>query len=162
MLRQYSAALIASILALLLVGAEPISPIRLTIINKSGMKIAVQLNSVPEYCYNKAGTGPTNFYYLPVPEGSKDLPSSRDYIIEKGTYVMRVFYIETYDPVYGFQCSQPIPNTFKVTRNQKVVIGECSALPPNGGEPSMRKYLPYPLPRDTPFVKRYWINRFIY
>ena len=172
----------ASILALLLVSAKPISLIRLTLINKSGMEIAVQLTSVTQHAINQAITRETRFYYLPVTEGSKELPSLKLYTIEENTYIMQVFYIETYDPVYGFQCVQPPPNLLQAARNLRVVIGECGLRPLNGGEPSMRKYVPVPLSRTsnttfgkkncgssspittTPnirFIKRYWITRFI-
>ncbi len=164
MLRQYPAVLIASILALMLVSAEPIELIRLTIINKSKMEIAIQLTGLTTPCVTKNDRSQPRFYYLPVPEGSKDLPNAKVYTIERNTYAMRVFYLETYDPVYGFKCFQPAVNMIKATRNMRVVIGECKALPINGGEPSMRKYLPYALKisKDLPFVKRYWLTRFIY
>jgi len=164
MLRQYPAVFIASILALLLVGAEPADLIRLTIINKSEMEIAVQLNSLPRTCINQADTIETRFYYLPVPEGSKELPYAKVFTIESDTYTMQVFYIETYDSVYGFKCTQPPMNMIKATRNIRVVIGDCKSLPINAGEPSMRKYLPYPLSisEEIPFIKRYWLTRFIY
>ena len=74
---------------------------------------------------------------------------------------MQVYYIETYDPVYGFKCTQPLPNAIQVLQDMRVVIGKCSALPVNAGEPGMRKYLPYSLPKNTPLVRRYWISRFI-
>jgi hypothetical protein len=164
MLRQYPAVLIASILALFLVSAEPSELVRLTIINKSEMEIAVQLISITQHCVNKLDTSESRFYYLPVPEGSKELPNTKVYTIESNTYVMQVFYIETYDPVYGFKCTQPPVNMIRATRNMRVVIGGCKPLPVNAGEPSMRKYLPYPLSisEEIPFVKRYWLTRFIY
>jgi len=161
-LRQFSAALIASILAIFLLGASSNPLARLTIINKSGIEIAVKLNSIPKFNPTKPDKCETTFYYLPVPEGSKEVPSIKDFTILRDTYAMQVYYIETYDPVYGFKCIQPLPNSISVYRNLRVVIGKCEALPVNGGEPSMRKYLPFPLPPDTPFVKKYWISRFIY
>jgi hypothetical protein len=163
MLRQYPAVLIASLLALLLVSAEQVDLIRLTIINKSGMEIAVKLNSISQPCIYEANVNPSRFYYLPVPEGSKELPNTKVYTIERNTYFMQVLYLETYDPVYGFKCVQPPSNTIRVTRNMRVVIPQCKTLPVNAGEPSMRKYLPYPLSisKATPFIKRYWITRFI-
>jgi hypothetical protein len=164
MLRQYPAVLIASILALMLVSAEPIELIRLTIINKSEMDIAIQLTSLTGPCINKNDVSQSRFYYLPVPEGSKDLPNAKVYTIERNTYAMRVFYLETYDPVYGFKCINPSANMMKATRNMRVVIGECRILPVNAGEPSMRKYLPFALSLsdEIPFIKRYWLTRFIY
>ncbi len=162
MLRQYAAVIITSILSLFLLGAEPMGLARLTLINKSGMEIAVQLKSITTPCLTKNETPQSRFYYLPVPEGSKEVPSVKEYTIERHTYTMQVFYIETYDPVYGFHCFQPLPNAILMRRDMKVIIGKCSALPPNAGEPLMRKYLPYALPKDTPFVSSYWIYRYIY
>jgi hypothetical protein len=163
MLRQYPAVLIASLLALLLVSAEQVDLIRLTIINKSGMEIAIKLNSVSLPCIHEANVSSSRFYYLPVPEGSRELPNTKVYTIERNTYVMQVLYLETYDPVYGFKCVQPPTNMIKATRNMRVVIPQCKTLPINAGEPSMRKYLPYPLSisKELPFIKRYWITRFI-
>ena len=177
MLRQYPGILIASLLAMFLVSAEPVDLIRFEIINKSGMEIAVRLNGVSYPCLNKNDVSKSKFYYLPVPEGSKELPYAKIYTIERDTYAMQVFYLETYDPVYGFRCTQPPPNMLKAVRNTRVTIGDCKTLPINGGEPSMRKYLPYPLSAIAknkyskldglmrylfPHIKIYWLTRFIY
>ena len=175
--RQYPGILIASLLAIFLVSAEPVDLIRLEIINKSGMEIAVRLNGVSYPCIDKNDVSESKFYYLPVPEGSKELPYAKIYTIERDTYAMQVFYLETYDPVYGFRCTQPPPNMLKAVRNTRVTIGDCKTLPINGGEPSMRKYLPYPLSGIDkkqslklsywmryifPRIKIYWFTRFIY
>jgi hypothetical protein len=175
--RQHPGILLATLLALFLISAEPVDLIRFEIINKSGMEIAVRLNGISYQCINKNDVSKSKFYYLPVPEGSKELPYAKIYTIERDTYAMQVFYLETYDPVYGFRCIQPPVNMLKATRNTRVVIGSCKYYPANAGEPSMRKYLPFPLsiPKKGsytkldclmrylfPHIKKYWFTRFIY
>ncbi len=122
--------MLISIFALLLVASEPVKLVRLTAINKSGIEIAIQLFTA-DY---------ENFYYLTIPEGSRGNPTTKTFTIVPAAYRMQVFYIETYDPVYGFSCA-PAPATMLIAkRNLKVVFTECGEIPPNRGEPSMMKY----------------------
>ena len=123
-------ALLSLLLAPLLMAAEPVNLIRFTLINKSGIDIAVQLFSA-DY---------ENVYYLKVPEGSRQYPTTKTFTIAKDIYQMQVFYIETYDPVYGYSCGNAPPTTLFATRQMKVVLTECGELPPNRGEPTMMKY----------------------
>jgi hypothetical protein len=125
--------LLTSILALMLVSANPAGLVRLTLINKSGMEIAIQLHSK---------TDDLSVYYLPVPAGDKINPAIQVYTILRDSYYMQLYYIETYDPVYGFKCYPQPPNTLIAVRNLRVTFLECDKLAPNPGEPSMVKYLP--------------------
>jgi hypothetical protein len=138
-------------LALVLIAAEPVKLYQLTIINKSGMDLGIQLLGTED---------DEHYYYLIVPEGDKDFPTEKTYTIVPDLYNMRVFYIETYDPVYGFKCRQPQPNQLLLTRNIKVVFLPCNEFPRNVGEASMRKYLPFSLFRGA-FLD-YWFTRFLY
>ena len=148
------------LLALLLVaGSEPVNPIRFTVINKSGMDIAVQLKGSSKACATKNETVEGAFYYLPVAEGTREKPTLKTFIIERDTYVMQVFYMETYDPVYGFKCDPTKPNPMIAARNIRLVILPCGEFPCSPGEPTMWKYIPFPV---TQFFKRYWITRLIY
>ena len=169
------ALLITSILALLLIGAEP-NPkglVRLTLINKSGMKIAVQLQSTDDDLL---------VYYLPVPEGDKENPAIKIYTIVRDAYHMQLHYIETYDPVYGFKCFQQPPNQLVAFRHMRVVFLECGQTPVNWGEPTQMKYLPVsyaaipgtsiarkmvitqcaPLAVQFGLIRKCWQYRFIY
>jgi len=165
------------ILALFLMGgSKPVELMRFTIINKSESDIAIQLNAVPQVCCNKADTDKGEFYYLPVEEGSKEVPTVKIYTIEKNTYQMQLFYISTYDPVYGFKCESTVPNMLNASRDLRLVVLPCNELPigrmtifglslPDGrrvGEPSMWKYLPYPIPDLARVFNNYWKDRYIY
>ena len=161
--------------ALLLTGAKnkPIDTIRLTIINKSEMDIAVQLRAKQvEYAASKEKTD-LKFYYLPVAEGDRTAPTVKSFDIEKDTYGMQLYYIETWDPVYGFKCEQPVPNAMMANRDLRIIVLPCDETPGNVGEPKMRKYLPFPVKDRAlkfipyyPYVRfsfeSYWITRLIY
>lgn len=160
-------------------GSDPLEVIRFTVINKSETDIAIQLNAVPKVCCNKADTVEGEFYYLPVEEGSKEVPTVKVFTIAKDTYQMWLFYISTYDPVYGFKCEPTVPNTLSAARNLRLVVLPCNQLPigpdksfgpltvPTGqrvGEPSMWKYLPFPMTdlARAPFFNNFWKDRYIY
>jgi hypothetical protein len=168
------------ILALFLMGgSKPVELIRFTIINKAETDIAIQLNAVPKVCCNIADTDKGEFYYLPVEEGSKENPTVKIYTIEKNTYDMYLFYISTYDPVYGFKCEPTVPNMLNASRDLRLTVLPCNQLPtgklkivgrmqpkvvmePRIGEPSMWKYIPFPVPDLAKFFNNYWKNRYIY
>jgi hypothetical protein len=120
------------LLALLLVGAAPFKVLmlkRLTVINKSGMELELELT----------GTCDENWYYLHVPEGTHMDPSTTVFTITPDVYSMTANYIELWDPVYGYTCGDTSSHSVDVTRNVRIVILECNLKPPNGGEPSMIK-----------------------
>jgi len=128
--------LLASILALFLIGAvPPVSLVRLTVVNKADMEIAIKLQSIEEELL---------VYYLRVPEGSKANPVAETFTIQRDAYHMQVYYIETYDPVYGFKCTTPPPNQLVAARNIRVTVLECGVNPPFPGEPTMWKYFSVP------------------
>ncbi len=157
--------IIISLLTLLLIGADnPTDTIRLTIINKSGMEIAVQLRSQDTECATSKDIFRGEFYYLPVLEGSRELPATKSFDIQKDTYAMQVFFLETYDPVYGFQCTMPTPNVLIARNNIRVVVLPCDYTPnPKAvGERTMRKYLPFPVKEYAIFYQKYWLTRLIY
>jgi hypothetical protein len=165
------------ILALFIMGgSEPVALMRFTIINKSESDIAIQLNAVPKVCCNKADTKKGEFYYLPVAEGTKDVPTVKIYTLAKDTYQMHLFYISTYDPVYGFKCEPTVPNVLNASRDIRLTVLPCNQLPigtmtifgrtvPDGrrvGEPSMWKYLPFPVADLAKVFNNYWKDRYIY
>jgi hypothetical protein len=159
--------LLTSILALMLVGADPSGLVRLTLINKSGMEIAIALHSK---------TDDLRIYYLPVPEGDREEPATKVYTILRDSYYMQMYYIDTYDPVYGFKCNVQPPNSLIAHRNLRVIFLECDKLAPNPGEPSMMKYLPVtstargyivttkcaPLLVKYGIIRKCWQLRYIY
>ena len=145
------------LMLLLINAAEPGKLIQLTLINKSAKPIGVRLIGLSDNDY---------YYYLQVPKGDRANPEERTFTIASDFYNMQVFYIETYDPVYGFDCQPAVPNQLQASRNLRVVFLPCNFVPermgplsktdldrdgkpdfklPNFGESSMRKYLPYPV-----------------
>lgn len=160
-------------------GSKPLQLVRFTVINKSGSEIAIQLNAVPQVCCNKADTVEGEFYYLPIEKGTREVPVVKVFTINKDTYNMWLFYISTYDPVYGFKCNPTVPNRLTAARNLRLVVLPCDQLPtgpsvelPFGtittgkrvGEPSMWKYIPFPVPdlAQAPFFNNFWKDRYIY
>jgi hypothetical protein len=129
-------ALIAiSLLGILLLSANeiPIRLVRLTIVNKSGLPLEIRLTSEEDS---------NIFYYLRVDEGDRSKPAEKVFTILAGRYQMQPYYIELWDPVYGYSCSQPGSQTLYAERNIKVTILECDYTIPrfNLGEPSIWKY----------------------
>ena len=165
------------ILALFLMGgSKPEELIRFTIINKAETDIAIQLQGIPKVCCRVADVKKGEFYYLPVDKGSKEAPTVKTYTLVKDTYQMHLFYISTYDPVYGFKCEPTVPNVLNASRNLRLVVLSCNQLPvgsmtifgrtvPDGrrvGEPSMWKYVPYPIEQFAKIFNNYWKDRYIY
>lgn len=131
--------LVFLIFSVLFLAAEPVDLYRLTIINKSGMPIAIHL----------FGQTQDQIYYLPVEKGDRAAPTEKSFTILGDNYVVRPYYIETYDPVYGFQCGPAPVTQICITRNTRIVFVECGQAPANPGEPGYLKYW-------------FWIRGFIY
>jgi hypothetical protein len=87
---------------------------RLTVTNRSGMDIAVGLQGVQE----------GEFYYLQVPEGTSTFPTVRDFTLIRDVYAATIYFIEAYDPVYGFQCTAASTQVNAV-KNTWLEVGEC-------------------------------------
>lgn len=166
--------ILISLLAFLLIGAShPTDTIRLTVINKAEMDVAIRLTSESYELANSKEIIDGDFYYLTILEGSRDEPNVKAFDIQKNDYVMQLFYLETYDPVYGYKCETPKINLIVARRNIRLVVLPCDFKmgPKQVGEPSMRKYLPYV---DKDYIKRlfqeysliriqkYWLTRLIY
>lgn len=98
--------------------------VRFTVINKSGMDIAVQM----------IGNDSDVFYYLPVPEGSRLIPTLSYFTILRDSYRVQVFYLETYDPVYGFRCGGSAAVELQATHNTRLVVKECGRRSLKTGE----------------------------
>lgn len=151
--------LIALLSLLMIAGTKPEPTIRLTIINKSGMDIAIQLRAKGRACVNCADSTDPKFYYLNVASGDRVSPTIKWYDIEQETYSLQVFYIENWDPVYGFECGTPTPTVLMASRDLRLTILPCGEMPCHPGERSMWKYIPYP---TTAYFKRLWIARLVY
>jgi hypothetical protein len=157
------------LLTLLLIGAKkPIDLVEFTIINKSGSDIAISLKGKDQVCINKCDTHKGEIYYLSVPSGENETPAIKRFEIEMNTYGMQLYYIQTWDPVYGFKCPIPKPNSMMANRNIRLTVLPCDQTPMGRtmgkaiGEPTMWKYLPFPITKLLPFLNIYWKTRFIY
>ena len=136
-MKMKKALFILAILSILLIGAEkPVAVAKLTIVNKSGMDIAVQLTNFKTDPEDKL------FYYLRVDAGDHDAPSTKTFVIEKDQYFFQLFYIETYDPVYGYKCDTQQPTKLIFFRNTRLTFLPCGFNTCQPGEPSMRKFAP--------------------
>lgn len=121
--------LIIALLSLTTIGAAPKNPVELTVVNKSGMEIAVGLVEANSY----------RAYYLHVDEGTKSLPKKEVFAIERAQYTMTVYYIEIYDPVYGTVCDDPSSNTWDAIRNFRITVPPCNNAAKNSGELTQMK-----------------------
>ena len=124
--------LIISLLAVLVIAASSAYTklYRLTIINKSGMEMAIGL----------LGEDDNNQYYLRVPAGDRRSPTETIFTLVPDTYSINAYYIEPWDPVYGYTCNDPGGKTLVAERNIRLTFTECNYTPRNGGEPSMWKF----------------------
>jgi len=127
--------ILLGLLALLLISAAPITYnlAPLTIVNKSGRQVVVTLS----------GTGDENreeSYVLTIPRGSKREPTTRKFTIIPGMYRGSIEYVEIYDPVYGYSCSDRSVPKINASRVVRLTIMPCQIQLPKHGEPSMLKY----------------------
>lgn len=127
--------IIISLLALLLISANglPIRLVRLTIVNKSGFPLEIRLTNEEDS---------NSFYYLRLDEGDRSNPIEKIFTIIPGRYLMQPYYIELWDPVYGYSCSEPGSRILYAERNIRITILECDYSVPrfNLGEPTIWKY----------------------
>ena len=82
-------------------------------------------------------------YYLTIPKGDRAFPTTKAFDVAVDDYTMLVYYVEFYDPVYGFQCNSPVPSQTTINKNMQWSFLECGHQPANLGENSIRKFWPY-------------------
>jgi hypothetical protein len=126
------ALLIISLLTVTLIAASSsyTKLYRLTIVNKSGMELAISL----------LGEDDNNQYFLRVPEGDRRSPSEATFTLVPDTYTIKAYYIEPWDPVYGYTCSDPGGKTLIAELNLRLTFTECNYRPRNGGESPYWKF----------------------
>jgi hypothetical protein len=120
------------VLGFCLLGSSPTATklARLTVINKSGRAIELSLT----------GQDTEAFYYLRIPEGTRQVPNEKIFTIARDTYVSSLFYVELWDPVYGASCSTKA-QVLDVNHNVTLIVFDCEITPPNAGDPpSVVKY----------------------
>jgi hypothetical protein len=124
-----------SILSLSLLGASliPVKKVQLTIVNKSSMPMEFRLegfNGDFEF-----------FYYLRVPEGNRLIPAVESFTIYKGEYNLNPYYIEVWDPVYGYICDNTVSQTLCISHNTRLVFVECDPNVSILGKSSRTRFL---------------------
>lgn len=120
-----------ALIALTLIGSKGkgYGHVAITIVNKSGQELAVGLINMDN----------SRIYYIPIPKGDRQLPTAYRFTVEKDTYRIRVYYMETYDPKTGDLCRRFRSSTLMAQRNIRITVTECIGNPPTKGEPSMVK-----------------------
>ena len=122
--------LLLALATLVSAGAAPARLARLTVVNKSGRAVEIRLTGV------ELGAS----YYLHVPLGIRESPQEQVFTVVRDRYSSTLYYVELWDPVYGYSCASK-SQTLDLVRNVKVIVLECDRRVPNRGEsPSLIKY----------------------
>jgi len=122
--------LILPLLLVLFSGASYADLYRLTVINKSKMPVELTMTGQDE----------DGFYVLRVPGASRGIPTEQIFTIAPDTYTTSLFYVEIYDPVYGYTCDSK-SQELQIYRNVRLVIYDCNHSVRRGSEPpSQIKY----------------------
>lgn len=122
--------LILALSSLTLVSAATVKTVRLTVINKSGLPVEISLK----------GRNLENSYYVRVPEGDRSSPYEKNVDLVPDLYSMSIYYIELWDPVYGYDCTQG-GKSVEILHNTRLTFLGCTEVAPNNGEPpSILKY----------------------
>ncbi len=129
------ALLVLTLLGLLLVGAcpKPARLVRLTVVNKSGLPIEINMTGSVIDKYNNK-----NQYYLRLQKNDPRGSLIREFTVTPDKYSMQFYYIELWDPVYGYKCKSA-SQTIEIFHNTRVTVPDCKYQSANPGEPSMVK-----------------------
>ena len=103
--------------------------VRLTVINKAGMPIELKLTGI---------TDENHYYYLRIPYGERECPLEMVFTIIPDTYNITTYYVETWDPVYGYDCSATT-SKIDANGNVRVTVLECDRVLLHPGEHPLYK-----------------------
>lgn len=114
-----------SILGLFFEGSAPGYKwlVQLTIINQSGLPVEISLKTADE----------DNIYYLRIPRGDRTNPVEKTYTIVPAVYQATLYYVELWDPVYGYSCSSK-SQSINANRKLQLVVFECNRTIAKPGE----------------------------
>jgi hypothetical protein len=115
---------LAFALALSSLGAAGLKTVRVTLVNKSGMPVEVRLT----------GKYQEHIYYVRLAEGDRTQPAEAVVDVIPDQYSMEIFYIELWDPVYGYTCGSG-KQSAEVSHSARLTVLECAYQTPNNGEP---------------------------
>lgn len=112
------------IITILLAGAKTqnLDLVRFTVVNESPFPLGISLT----------GTFTESFYYLHVPEGDPEFPVERTFTIARDEYQMQVYYIDLWDPVYGYTCSSGPGGLLNAKKNNSITVKHCNASTAGG------------------------------
>ncbi len=124
---KYSAAaLLFFAIALVTSAFSPTPLVRLTVINKASIEVALSLENQR---YDLS-------YYLSIPKGDPDDPVEKTFTIVPAVYSVSATYLEAYDPVYGYPyCGGKTPGgTYNLTVHSRMIIPACKTSFATGGD----------------------------
>lgn len=112
--------------SLLTSAFSPPHLVRLTVINKADIEVALSLENER---YDLS-------YYLSIPKGDPDDPVEKTFTIVPAVYSVSATYLEAYDPVYGYPyCGGNSPGgTYDLTVHSRMVIPACKTTFATGGD----------------------------
>ena len=115
-------------LTFLLTAAKenPADLVRFTVINESPFPLGISLT----------GTFTETTYYLNVPEGDSEFPVEKTFTITRDEYQMVVYYIDLWDPVYGYTCTTGPGGLLNARRNNTLTVKHCNAAAAGGSRSS--------------------------
>ncbi|OGO30418.1 MAG: hypothetical protein A2Z16_00085 [Chloroflexi bacterium RBG_16_54_18] len=140
------------ILTILLTGAKSknFDLVRFTVINESPFPLGISLT----------GLFTESIYYLHLPEGDPEFPVERTFTIARDEYQMQVYYIDLWDPVYGYTCTTGQGGTLNAKSNSTITVKHCNAAQ-SGGRRSQGETLTSITPRGKVEVPvSIYLNRF--
>lgn len=96
--------------------------VRFTVINESPFPLGISLT----------GTFTETIYYLNVPEGDPEFPVEKTFTIARDEYQMVVYYIDLWDPVYGYTCTTGPGGMLNAMKNSTITVKHCNAATAGG------------------------------
>jgi hypothetical protein len=107
------------VLTILLTSASSknVDLVRFTVVNQSPFPLGISLT----------GLFTESTYYLHVPEGDPEFPVERTFTIARDEYQMQVYYIDLWDPVYGYTCTTGQGGTLNAMKNNTITVKHCNA-----------------------------------
>ncbi|PWH16787.1 MAG: hypothetical protein DDG59_08855 [Anaerolineae bacterium] len=93
--------------------------VRLTVINKADIEVALSLTATKN--------GEDIFYYFFIPKGDEEAPTEKTFTIEPAVYSVTATYLEAYDPVYGYpRCGGNSPSgRYGLVVHGRLIIPPC-------------------------------------
>jgi len=88
--------------------------VEMVIINKSGYDIEISLS----------GNETEEQYYFRIPVGSEDEPTEKTFEVIPDTYTASLYYVELWDPVYGYTCDDK-SHSINANHKTRIIVYDC-------------------------------------